>query len=387
MPASLAASSLCALCLSAACLPAQATLVVDLLNRPGTQYLDLPTAVQASAPGDVVLVRYVDPVVAQYTAPTITHALTLIGTGGQPGLTGNLQIETLPAGQHVEVRDFQLAPFALANPGLNCSFEIRANHGTVHVHNVDRISLATSNSATNLWRITNCDLVTLSYCSVEMVGANGTLVIKDTPQVTLHASVLQNFPGTQMPTLSVDNAGLVLSDTTIVGSGNGIDGVAIAMTNAARVQIAGPTSSIVAMAGGAAIRGLAPGCTVAAGNGALLGPVTGVTLQQQSIPALAGRITLTNQVQLTMYGDPLGIGVFAVGAPLPTPATLFGGPLWLDPFQSGVADLIAFDLAGRGTWQLQLPPTPAGFGAWLQGATVGIANTFRLTPPAVVFAP
>jgi hypothetical protein len=381
-----AASVLCAL-LSASCLPAQATWIVDALNRPGTNFIDLQSAVNQSAPGDVVVVRYVDPVVQQYLAPTISHALTLIGTGGQPGLIGNLQIQNLPAGQHVAIRDLQLAPFLGANPGLSCTLEARFNHGTVHIHNVDRISLPTSVSAQNQWRIESCDLVTLSYCSVDMVGATGTLAIKNSPLVTLHASVLQNFPGTLLPTLSVDNSELVLTDSAVLGSGASSSAAAIEVNNNALVRIAGPATSVFALTGSTAVRGPAPGSTVVVGNGAYVGPVAGVVLQQQSIAALAGRIDLANVVQLTMFGDSLGIGVFAVGAPLPAPGTLFGGPLWLDPLQSGVGELIVLNLSGRGTWQLPLPPMPHGFTAWLQGAALGVANSFRLTPPTVVFAP
>lgn len=381
-----AAVVFCTLCFAAGILPAQATWTVDALNRPGTQFLDLPPAVQAAAPGDVIVVRYANPLQASYTAPTIAKALTLIGSGGQPGLTGNLVIQLVAAGQTVAIRDFQLAPFAGPTPVQNCGFAVRFNQGTVHLHNVDRVPPPGASSALNSWRIENNNLVTLSYCSVDMVDAAGTLVMKDTPQITLHASVLQPAAGTTAPTLSVDNCELVLTDSTVVGSGIGTTAPAIEARNTTIVRIAGAACAVVTTTGTAAVRGMSTNQTVVVGNGAFIGPVAGVVLQQQSISAFAGRIGTNNLLQVTMYGDPLGIGVFAVGPPLLGSVPLFGGGLWLDPALSGFADVIAFDFTGRGTWQLQLPPQP-GLQAWLQGVGVGLANTFRLTPPAVVFSP
>lgn len=383
----LAASLLAAAVLFAPGARAQATWIVDQLNRPGTHFLDLPAAVAASTPGDVVMVRYVSPLQGAYTAPTISRALTVIGTGGQPGLVGNLIVQNLPAGETVVLRDLQLAPFVGTSSVGNCSLIVRLDQGTVHIQNVDRDAGANAASILNQWRIEDSVLVTVAQCSVGMVGATGTLVVKNTPLVTMHTSVIQPAAVTTAPTMVVENAQLVLSDSTVLGSGQAAGAVAISALYTS-LQLAGSATAVVSLTGGTAVSSAAAGSSVVASSSALLGPVAGVTLLPGVVPALGGRIDGADLLQLSMFGESLGIGVLAVGEPIPAPLPLFGGSLYLDPGQSGVVDLVAFNLAGRGSWQLQLPTTvPSGFAAWMQGVTLGIASGFLLTPPVVVVAP
>lgn len=382
------ASLLVAALVFAAQANAQVVRIVDRQNRPGTHFLDLPAAVAASAPGDVLRVRYTDPLVLPYTAPTITHALTVIGDGLQPGLVGNFVVQNLPAGHRVVLRDLQLAPFVGANPQFsNCALSLLGNAGTVHLQNVDRGTLATSASGLNPWRIDGCRLVTLAHCSFDMVGPTGTLLIKDSALVTLHASMLLHAAVTTAPTLSVVNSQVVLSDTIVVGSGQATGAVAIDVAGA-DVRLAGSGTSVVSTTGGTAIRSAAGGGSVAVGSSAFVGPVIGVPLVQQPVAALGGRIDANNLLTLSMFGESLGIGVLAVGEPIPAPIPLFGGSLYLDPVLSGTLDLVAFTFGGRGSWQLQLTaPLPAGFTAWLQGVSLGVGSGFLLTPPLVVTGP
>jgi hypothetical protein len=382
------ATPLLALVLLASGAIAQTTWIVDRLNAPGTDFTDLPAAVAASSPGDVLRVRYVNPLVAAYTAPTISHGLTLLGEGAGPGLVGLLQIQNLPAGHQVVLRDLQLAPFVGGNPLLsNCSLRVWNNLGTVHLQNVDRATLPTSSSTLNEWRIESSRLVTLANCSVDMVGPTGTLRIKNTPLVSMHACLLQHAAVTAQPTLSVENSQLTLSETFVVGSGQASGAAAIEVVNAT-VRLAGAGTAIVNTLGGAAVHSPSQGGTLVVGSGAFVGLVTGVNLAQQPVPSLGGRINSTNLLQLTMFGEAFGIGVLAVGEPVPGPVPLWGGSLYLDPVQSGTVDVLAFDLGGRGQWQLQLPAAlPAGFHAWMQGVTLGLSSGFLLTPPIVVSAP
>lgn len=87
-----------------ALLPAQRTWTVDLLNRPGTDFLDLPAAVATAAPGDVLRVRWVDPLLQQYyLLPTITRAVTILGEGVGPSCMGTVRVIGLPAGEQVVI--------------------------------------------------------------------------------------------------------------------------------------------------------------------------------------------------------------------------------------------------------------------------------------------
>ncbi len=383
----LAASLTTALVLSASSLQAQTTWVVDRLNGLGTNFTDLPAAVAAAAPGDILLVRYIDPLLTAYTATTISRALTLIGTGGQPGLVGNLVVQNLPAGECVVLRNLQLAPFLGTTPVGNCSLYLTQNQGTVHLQNVGRAAGANAASMLNQWNIDNCRLVTVTNCAVGMVGPTGTLQVKNTPLVTLHASLIECAALTTAPTMVVENTLLVLSDSTVVGSGQASSAVAIQTLNA-NVRLAGAATAVVSLTGGTAVSSAATGSTITVGSTALVGPISGISVVQAVVPALGGRIDSNDLLQLTMFGEPLGIGVLAVGERIPAPLPLFNGPLYLDPVQSGILDLVAFNLTGRGSWQLQLPSTiQPGFQAWIQGVTLGVVSDFLLTPPVVVTAP
>lgn len=94
--------SLCTLLLTAALCPAtssaQALWVVDGSDGPGTDFLDLPPAIAAAAPGDVVLVRAVDGVF--YSAFTLDKALSIV-SDPEP-VTGNVYIPTILGSSVIE---------------------------------------------------------------------------------------------------------------------------------------------------------------------------------------------------------------------------------------------------------------------------------------------
>ena len=81
---------------------AQKTWIVDAAGGPGTNYKDLPAAVQAASSGDVLLIRS-----GSYKPATITKGLRLLGESGAtistaPTTSLNevpLRVDRLPAGQ------------------------------------------------------------------------------------------------------------------------------------------------------------------------------------------------------------------------------------------------------------------------------------------------
>ena len=104
-------------------LSAQTLWRVDAGNPPGTDFLDVPEAVAAAAPGDVILVGLESGVF--YTAPTIDKPLTLVsdpepvpGSVALPSLLGTLRIEGVTGALPVRVDGFGVAGALPDEPAL-----------------------------------------------------------------------------------------------------------------------------------------------------------------------------------------------------------------------------------------------------------------------------
>jgi hypothetical protein len=111
--------------LSFACVTAvaaQRTWIVDQANGAGTDFTDLPPAVQAAATGDTIFCRP-----GQYDASvTTSKGLIVLGDGGAPALDGEFLLLRTP-------RD---ATFSMKGFRTNTSWRFRASHceGLVHSH-------------------------------------------------------------------------------------------------------------------------------------------------------------------------------------------------------------------------------------------------------------
>lgn len=85
---------------------AQRTWIVDAANGPGTDFTDLPPAVQAANPGDLVLVR-----TGTYSAFVTAKGLRIVAVAPAilvPGTTGlNLAVAGLPSGQTLVIHGFE----------------------------------------------------------------------------------------------------------------------------------------------------------------------------------------------------------------------------------------------------------------------------------------
>ena len=104
IPARLAA--IAAIAVLSAPLVAQRIWTVDWQNRPGTDFTDIQPAVDAAAPGDVVLVRGAgvriwDPADHGYPAPIIDgKGITIAGEGpDMTWISGAVRIRNVPAGE------------------------------------------------------------------------------------------------------------------------------------------------------------------------------------------------------------------------------------------------------------------------------------------------
>jgi hypothetical protein len=69
------------------------TYVVDAAGGPGADFTDLPPAVAAAQPGDVLLV-----LPGSYSAFTCSEGITIVGYGG-PTVTGSVAVTSLPLGR------------------------------------------------------------------------------------------------------------------------------------------------------------------------------------------------------------------------------------------------------------------------------------------------
>lgn len=80
---------------SALTLPVRATTwIVDANNGPGTNFTDIPPAVAAAAPGDVIVVRH-----GSYSGFTLGRGVTILGQGGVAIGIGGAVISSVPAGE------------------------------------------------------------------------------------------------------------------------------------------------------------------------------------------------------------------------------------------------------------------------------------------------
>lgn len=104
----------CFLVLLCSAVRAQTTWVVDLFNRPGAHFTDLPAAVAAASSGDLILLRATTTSLADsYLAPTIQgKGVTILGETG-PGLprvnvTGIWSIDGVPAGDNMLISNLHM---------------------------------------------------------------------------------------------------------------------------------------------------------------------------------------------------------------------------------------------------------------------------------------
>ncbi|MFK7740898.1 MAG: hypothetical protein AB8H80_11300 [Planctomycetota bacterium] len=361
------------------------TWVVDANNGPGTHFTDLPPAVAAAAPGDIVVVRYVDPLITAYTAPTIDKALTVVSEGGRAGLVGPLVVQNLPAGEDVVLRGLRLAPFATATGTTGSSrFVIWFNDGSVHLQDCVRDAVATMFSPGS--QISNSSLVTFTQCSLPTIRTDA-LRIDSCGEVVLQDSAFMASNNASLdPAISVQDTRLVLQDSTTAGRFNSFTGGGPAISScSATIEVAGASASIAAVGvdpiadclGSSTTVTVAPGATVNSSL-AVPGPVFG----------LGGLVSASGQLDLDVYGHSFGVGVLSFGLPTATPVPLWDATYYLDISSVVVFDALLLDVDGRASWQAQLPAGLAsGTTLWLQAASIAPGTPFQLTTPAVVTTP
>lgn len=161
--------------LFAGSLAAQRTWTVDLWNRAGTDFTDLPAAVAAASPGDVLRVRYVNPTAMQfYTLPTIQRGITIVGEGSRPICMDVLQVLGIPAGETVLISNLRFGTVEttlLPHPPAR-GVVLQNNLGSVFFDAVEYgLSTAAGSTDGRGLLVDHCSLVTLAHCVLYQSGA------------------------------------------------------------------------------------------------------------------------------------------------------------------------------------------------------------------------
>ncbi|MEZ5966401.1 MAG: hypothetical protein R3F56_21375 [Planctomycetota bacterium] len=367
---------------------AQTTWVVDALGRPGTNFTDLPAAVAAAAPGDVIALRYVDPLVSPYQGASISKGLTVVGVGGRPGIVGRLQVGLVPAGQHAVLRNLRLAPFQNgSSTSGDCSLLVRSNSGSVHLQDVDRDATFTFTYPLNQWQVSDNELVTMTECSFPMVSTVSMQVTRVRELVMARCTVAPSN-ATGFATMQVADSSLILLDSSVVGSVFGAGGSAAISSCDARIHLAGAATRVLGGGGHDAIDGAFGGlCTgltqLVVGQGAAVGTTNNTATTMASVPALGAFVDDNSRLDTNVAGEPSGFAGLWAGLPAATPVPIFGGTFYLDVAGMLVLPVLGLDAQGHATWQIQLPAIATGSSLWLQGLTVGNGEVGLLTPAVV----
>jgi hypothetical protein len=155
---------------------------VNYLGGPGVDFLDVPPAVAAASPNDVIWV-YLDarsPVAHYYTAPTIDKPIAITGfsTFGTPGtsypsgasLMGQIVITGIPAGGRVVLSDMSLHPVPppVNQPPLPHGVVARDCAGDIVMDDLYYTSQGFANATFTFDRCAN---VILRGCQINLGGA------------------------------------------------------------------------------------------------------------------------------------------------------------------------------------------------------------------------
>jgi hypothetical protein len=351
-------------------LAAQSTWIVDASGSGN--FLDLPPAIAAAQPGDLVLVRP-----GSYSPATIGIGIRVVGAPGA-GIVSRLPalpylvVDGIPAGQTCVVRGFEF---------WNVVLQVRNCRGQVHLEDLaqrSRIEVQGS-SAVSLLRVDAAGGVPLS-----VVDSSAVLVLCD-----LRAGSGLGFPH---HAVVVERSTVLLSQTSLhggfdftgIGAGSGVElvsGGLVVAGDASTVIAAGgtrsipmPTPAILARSGTILIDPqvqLAPSF----GGMAIAGAAAVITAQVPAVVAEVTAQTLSVHTRATA-GD---LALVLVGlAPQPVSSTPFGD-LWLD---AGSVPLQFQQVPPSGalTTSLPLPPLPQGLLATFQ-AVIARGNQVLLSTP------
>lgn len=392
---------------------AQRTWVVDRANGPGTDFTDLPPAVLAAAPGDVIRVR---PAAGQfYEAPIVTKGLTIVGDRASPPvLIGVLEVRNVGAGSSFAISAFRHGTIETNSAGITRTTRglvIADNLGPVHLdtfeYGIDpAVTWARSTDARGVLVERN-SLVTISHATIWC--SNVTSTFRDSTVVATNSFFggwQADLPFNQFgETLFVQRTSLWLTDCDVIGS----DGGPVSFFGTQAIVVCEATirfSGACFVAGGLSFGG-GPvaalnvnqfvGCRPPSGafpvlyydpRSTVLGRIGPVWAREFEgpVPAMIWSTTPDQRaVTSTQYCEAGSVAILAAGPMLQHPIAAPEGVLFLDPSGAFVLDLGIADSSGIRTWTAQVPATlPSPTRVPLQAIELTPANEVRLAH-AVMF--
>ncbi|MEZ6037457.1 MAG: hypothetical protein R3F29_08255 [Planctomycetota bacterium] len=393
---------------SCECPRAQQTWKVSSSLGYGAQFSDLPQAVAAAAPGDVIWVYSVYPLMGfsnLYTAPTIDKPLTIIGfnvglTGGSNdptsvGLQGPLAITGIPAGERVVVTNVSMSsqwPVVSTISISDCAGSVILDDLVWNTWGVQGLGVEIDNCVDVVLRgaefwlgseaieIRNSNVL-MTTCWVEPWTAWGTYtttaesIYLQNSKLTLAGSVVTARGGpAPLSAVVLDNSTLHVSPTTLVRGG----------------YIAGTP--------GTSPGHFAPACLLT-GTGTnevqhdLRSPPTNYGTVQPTVTwqneVIHDWVVADELFHVQVSGPPLGFAVLALGDYTPwanasTPGAPISGQLALDPFTAQAIDVVYFPTGWANfEWTFHCPALAENGHAFaLQALTLSPAGEFGWTIPS-----
>ncbi|MGE3175378.1 MAG: hypothetical protein AB7O97_22325 [Planctomycetota bacterium] len=353
--------------------------MVDLLNRPGTHFSDVQSAVDAAAPGDRIKIRAFGvppPFVGYYSAPLIDgKGLIVIGEGSDgPSTTwwhGDLRVHNLPAGHRVHVVDIRLGVVGIAGGGL----DLRNNHGAVVL---ERVVAPVAPIWAGSWL--DSRLIVFKQCQMHEVFPfplrRSTLLSVDTDW-----RAVATYGGT---VIDIEDSRVWLINSTVIGldvnhlgnSGSGL------RTRNSEVWVGPGTllqGGITAAGPREAIDDVNTSLVHFDPRSTTIGYV-GSLRANEPVPAIRTSIQ-GNVLSVDHRCTPSSVALLAFGGLLPQPSFSGTGLLCVDP-ATCVAFFAAVPASGDLLWQFAIPPgLPPELFVGLQGVELRADGAVQLTNP------
>jgi hypothetical protein len=372
------------LTLVAGLLPAQRTWIVDRNNGPGTDFTDLPPAVAAAAPGDILRVRQAPGL--WYIAPLVDKALSILGDPiSRFDIVGAVEVRNVPANQAFTLANVRIGtlPVTPGGPLTWRGMNAHDNQGPLYFDNIEYgvdPSMVTSYTDPLGFLMERCALVTISHCTI--YGSNQATTVRNSVLMATNS----RFTGSYwyIP-VAIKPDALFLQDSTVWLTDCQVTGTDGDMWQQATPGIA-PCHSTFYIGGYSTIRGgftygggpyaaiyipinpLHNGCWTPASvmfldpRSIALGVEPSMIANYGPVAALRWNLQSTSprRIDTIQYSQPGSLTVLVAGSLMPTPLLGPLGPLALDPAQLFIFDVGFADAAGQHAVSIPIPASIAG---------------------------
>ncbi len=142
------------------------TWIVDKLNGPGTNFVDIPPAIAAAAPGDVIIVR-----TGIYAPFTLSHGLSILGQGSVR-TSGAIAVNAVPAGEIAVIRN--VVPNLLVSWGI--AIQVSSCSGVVLLQRLDCHIGVNASTDVRIQDVTSGPVLVDSATGLEIVDSRVQIV-------------------------------------------------------------------------------------------------------------------------------------------------------------------------------------------------------------------